>query len=467
MRKRKKGRDDDNGSDSDSNLTIDLDTPMPGAAPTDDLRSSSDLASGHDLDSTLPAERNNDPSISQATRSSRTETTEPFLDPLGSYVLVKPTDPEVSFRKINVWAPSKQIEAICGQNIKLEMKALRDGSLLIKTASSRQTKLILKQTTFCTKKVSVSLHQSLNQSKGTIFAPELKFMSEEDLLEGMSDQGVSHVRRITTFRDGQRRDTSLLVLTFDHARLPLKLTCGYLRYDVKPFIPNPLRCFRCQRFGHGKNKCNADPICHRCAQPEHEGTPCRSHDKCANCGGDHASSSKDCPNWQREKQICEIKVNRNITYPEARKIVESQQSNTPDSYASKASKTFSSMDCQTDPVPQLPPLKLLPPLKPTSLQASVTQTTQNMPATQSIPSAESAHPKTSGASSRNSSRGRSPSRKTPGSRSSRETNGYHGTRPRSPRPGSEHRQSRQTNNRPHSVARGAVGPPVGQGQFFS
>ena len=204
---------------------------------------------------------------------------------------------------MNVWGPPKQIEAICGPNVVLEMQALRDGSLLIKTKSSRQTKQLLKQTTFCLKPVTVTLHATRNSSKGTIFAPELKFMSEEELLEEMRGDGVTHVRRLTTFRDGARRDTSLLVLTFSSPRLPLKLKTGYLSYDVNVFVPNPLRCFACQRFGHAKGKCTQPARCNNCGDKAHEGVECAKPQKCVSCDStDHTTTSKDCPIWIKEKK---------------------------------------------------------------------------------------------------------------------------------------------------------------------
>ena len=169
---------------------------------------------------------------------------------------------------------------------------------------------------------------------------------------------------LTTFRDGERRPTSLLVLTFNTPRLPLKLKTGYLCYDVKVFIPNPLRCFRCQRFGHGQNNCKQSPRCSKCGQTPHDGSDCSAPKKCVSCGsGEHTTTSRECPTWLKEKEICEVKVRRDISYGEARKLVE--VSETPmKSYASVASKVTVSSGCQTDPLPQLPPLKLLAPVQP-------------------------------------------------------------------------------------------------------
>ena len=62
-------------------------------------------------------------------------------------------------------------------------------------------------------------------------------------------------------------------------------------------------------------------MCPKCAL-EHEG-PCNNSPppspKCVNCEGAHPSSSKDCDEWKKEKQI-------QISYSDARKIVQETNS---------------------------------------------------------------------------------------------------------------------------------------------
>ena len=41
--------------------------------------------------------------------------------------------------------------------------------------------------------------------------------------------------------------------------------------------------------------------------------------KCVNCSGDHPANSKECPHWEKEKKIINIKFEQNISFPEARK----------------------------------------------------------------------------------------------------------------------------------------------------
>ena len=272
---------------------------------------------------------------------------------------------------------------ICGTGL-LDIETPANGTLIVKTQTRAQTKALLKCTRFCDKDVTVSLHHARNTTKGTIFAPEMRYMSEEDILDGLRPEGVSHVRRLTTFRDGQRRDTSLLVITFNTTKLPDTLLAGHVRYQVRVFIPNPLRCYNCQRFGHGSKFCKQSARCHKCGAAPHEGSPCSAPVKCLNCDAtDHATNSTQCPTWKEEKLICEVKATTGVSYPEARRQVKAKQSTpTPGkSYSKAASVQTTSISTQTEPLSVLPPLQLLKPVTTQSVttQASVPVATDPIP----------------------------------------------------------------------------------------
>ena len=49
---------------------------------------------------------------------------------------------------------------------------------------------------------------------------------------------------------------------------------------------------------------------------------CDKPAKCVNCSGDHPANSKECPQWEKEKQILKIKCEQNISFPEAQKQFE-------------------------------------------------------------------------------------------------------------------------------------------------
>ncbi|GFY28433.1 uncharacterized protein TNCV_1970871 [Trichonephila clavipes] len=109
--------------------------------------------------------------------------------------------------------------------------------------------------------VTISPHKSLNTSHGVISESDLLSTPESEILEGFSDQGVIQVRRITIKKDATIIPTKHLILTFNFPKLPPTIKAGYLNCKIRPYIPNPLRCFNCQRFGHSQTSCRGQLTC--------------------------------------------------------------------------------------------------------------------------------------------------------------------------------------------------------------
>ena len=62
-------------------------------------------------------------------------------------------------------------------------------------------------------------------------------------------------------------------------------------------------------------------ICSKCGQAaEHLESQCRNELHCVNCGEKHSADSKECQIWHKE--ILRLKFTRNISFIEARKLVE-------------------------------------------------------------------------------------------------------------------------------------------------
>ena len=98
------------------------------------------------------------------------------------------------------------------------------------------------------------------------------------------------------------------------------------------YVPNPLRCFNCQRFGHHENNCSEDPgsVCENCGADDHahHTSQCKNPTKCINGGKDHSPKSNICEVWQKEKAKMKLKVTNNISYLEAKKLHENKPETT-------------------------------------------------------------------------------------------------------------------------------------------
>ena len=117
-------------------------------------------------------------------------------------------------------------------------------------------------------------HRTKNSIKGIINCLDLRGVSDEDFTEGLISFGVTHARRIESRRGGVTSPTDSIVLTFSGTDLPPQVIVGYVRVKVRVFIPNPMRCFRCQRFGHTQTHCRGKPTCSKCASKDHTDESC-------------------------------------------------------------------------------------------------------------------------------------------------------------------------------------------------
>lgn len=117
-------------------------------------------------------------------------------------------------------------------------------------------------------------------------------MSPNDILEELQNQGVINVHAITKLINGVRSSIGLYVITFKAHALPKYIKVGYLTIKVKKYIPNPMRCILCQKFGHTQKYYMDTKIFKDCSEPlPHENC---GPVKCHNCNENHTSNSKTC-----------------------------------------------------------------------------------------------------------------------------------------------------------------------------
>ena len=86
---------------------------------------------------------------------------------------------------------------------------------------------------------------------------------------------------------------------------------------MKQYIPQPLRCYKCKRFGHVAANCRGKERCAKCGN-DHKTISCDNGVlRCVNRNGNHSATSKECPRYIKEAQVLKVKVEKKLTYAEA------------------------------------------------------------------------------------------------------------------------------------------------------
>ncbi|XP_072142713.1 uncharacterized protein [Dermacentor andersoni] len=123
-------------------------------------------------------------------------------------------------------------------------------------------------------------------------------------------------------RLGRSRCTKLM---FEGETLPTHVKVGYVRHPVRPYIPRPLQCRKCQKIGHVSAVCVNKMTCPRCGG-DHDELMCAGSDlKCPNCNGLHEATSRDCPKLKTEMSVLRKMIRDRSTHREGATKVHRRQ----------------------------------------------------------------------------------------------------------------------------------------------
>lgn len=130
------------------------------------------------------------------------------------------------------------------------------------------------------------------------------------------------VKRLKYVREKEKMDSLSVMVQFEEERLPERVFFGFISYAVRKYVPPPLRCYKCQKYGHVAAVCKGKQRCARCSG-EHEYGKCGQgvKPKCCNCGGDHSAGYDGCQVRKEAMKIQNVKISEGLTYAEAIKRV--------------------------------------------------------------------------------------------------------------------------------------------------
>ncbi|GBN52949.1 hypothetical protein AVEN_205656-1 [Araneus ventricosus] len=230
---------------------------------------------------------------------------------------------------------------------------------------TENTPFIIMHTDKTFRKVSPFLIQKLIVSFVEEVKDVKKLKSGDLLIEAATKSQISALKTLNKLGE-------FPVETYAHKSL------NYSRGVISELDLDPLRCVNCQRFGHSKGVCQGKLTCSRCAVAGHSSVECTVDPKCINCQKPHTADSKECDRWKMEKRIQELKITKNVSYFEARKLVYPQSSSTASPLYAQVLKNAITSTTQTDEKLTrviCPPLTKLQPLVTNTVRTSVALST--------------------------------------------------------------------------------------------
>ncbi|XP_046684448.1 uncharacterized protein LOC124370200 [Homalodisca vitripennis] len=257
------------------------------------------------------------------------------------FLVFKSRDERNPLSKASPFLINKAIVGAGGQPNSI--KKLRDGTVLVEAVDSKQSKQLLKMTSFFDQfQVVVQPHGTLNSSKGIVFSRELLECNLDEVKEELKPSFVTDVVRITRMEGTNQIATPGHILTFNLPHPPETIKAGYLVLSVRPYFRNPQRCFRCQKFGHSSKVCQNKELCVQCGKEDHNEKTCNIEPFCVNCKGKHSAASRNCKIYLEEKEVIKIATVNKLSFVDARKEYRRRTAQLPKkdvSYAKAAAST--------------------------------------------------------------------------------------------------------------------------------
>lgn len=200
---------------------------------------------------------------------------------------------------------------------------LLSNSVKIKCTTA-QANLLQKQKRLAGYPVSCEMKEvrdSRTFTKGIIHGVHVD-IPDSELLQAFK---VPKVERLTRFNQQTktRENTSSVIVSCSGEKLPERLCLGFQSFRVHTYIPPPVRCYKCQRYGHTALACRGARRCPRCGG-DHDFSNCNQDLVCCLCGGNHSAAYKGCQKYKDAFAVQKVKFNYNISYAEAAKRVNAQ-----------------------------------------------------------------------------------------------------------------------------------------------
>lgn len=245
-------------------------------------------------------------------------------------VKISAVDPSVKLAQMNPVTLGRDLNRAL-PTLRGQLKSVskcRDGGILVTASDEFQCHLLNNMTKIGQHEVKVTKPpQTMSGLQGVISGVPLD-TPEADILSALGKYKVISAQRITKKMNGGDQKTFSVKLCFSGSELPEYVILGYCRYPVKIYVKPVIQCYKCRRFFHFANECRSKQRCARCGE-EHATPECsanRDQFKCVNCGKAHSAAYAGCSAYKEAKEVSSVASVEKVPIAEAKRIVSNRLS---------------------------------------------------------------------------------------------------------------------------------------------
>ena len=183
----------------------------------------------------------------------------------------------------------------------MTVKQIEAGEWLIQASTKQQSEAYLSLTEIDNIDIVVRKHKDLNSIEGTVVLPpsnDHEGVPNEDIILSSLQLRYPNIQAVKTYEIPNRKNPSKMIriarVKFEGHDLPKDIRIEGQRRELQPFVPKPLQCHSCSKYGHTKHKCRSEAVCAFCSSKDHRTTWNCGTAKCVNCGLGHHARSKEC-----------------------------------------------------------------------------------------------------------------------------------------------------------------------------
>ncbi|KAG7158674.1 Nucleic-acid-binding protein from mobile element jockey-like 5 [Homarus americanus] len=191
------------------------------------------------------------------------------------------------------------------KNIKFSVKPNLVGDLILSPQDHNTAKILSEVTNLSGKTIKI---MPLDPEEKTTRRVLLRYPLELPVEVIIKYPKVTKAERCVTSQDKAQTGQVLVDIK---GTVPEEVDLG----NLHPFVPEPLRCYKCQEFGHHQSRCHKNVICGICSQSHKTEICIQKHKdvtittaKCPNCGKKHHAWSTSCPQRRERMKVAMAKI---------------------------------------------------------------------------------------------------------------------------------------------------------------